>query len=167
MTYDSVVEDFINGKTVFTIATTDVVKKLEEARTEGRMSFEYGIACMPMVSDTLKSRSLSVTNAVVINGYSEEKELAERFAAFLTNSYCNSLYERTGKVSANPLTDTGNGALVIFKEEYAKSIPVPKMMETNNLWIQLEILFSKVWNGADTSQLVGELAEQIQSQIGE
>ena len=55
----------------------------------------------------------------------------------------------------------------MFKEEYAKSIPVPKMMETNNLWIQLEILFSKVWNGADTSQLVGELAEQIQSQIGE
>lgn len=167
VTYDSVVEDFINGKTVFTIATTDVVKKLEEARTEGRMSFEYGIACMPMVSDTLKSRSLSVTNAVVINGYSEEKELAERFAAFLTNSYCNSLYERTGKVSANLLADTGNGALAMFKEEYAKSIPMPKMMETNNLWIQLEILFSRVWNGADASQLVGELAEQIQSQIGE
>ena len=40
-----------------------------------------------------------------------------------------------------------------------------KIMETVNFWMQLEGLFSKVWNGADVTQLVQELAAQIEIQI--
>ena len=65
VTFESVVQDFIDGKTVFTIATTDVIKKLEQAKTEGTFAYEYGIAVMPDVSNTLDSRSLSVTSAVL------------------------------------------------------------------------------------------------------
>jgi hypothetical protein len=39
------------------------------------------------------------------------------------------------------------------------------MMETSNLWLQLEILFSKVWNGEEVSTLVAELEQQLESQI--
>ena len=39
------------------------------------------------------------------------------------------------------------------------------MMETGNFWVQLESLFSKVWDGADVTALVQELAAQIQLQI--
>lgn len=161
VTYDSVIQDFIDGKTVFTIGTTDVVAKLQEAKENGSFAFEYGIATMPEVSAELASRSLSVTNAVVINGYSEHKELANAFAAYLTTEYIDTLYERTGKVSANMHANADNQALQIFAMEYAGSVSLPKMMETGNFWLQLEILFSKVWNGADVTTLVQELSDSM------
>lgn len=167
VTYDSVITDFCEGKLVFTIATTDVVKRLADAKAAGELEFDYGIALLPQVSEELKSRSMSVTSVVAVNGYSQNKELANRFAAFLVDEYAEFLYERTGKVSANFQVNTGeeDGALQIFKMEYADSVPLPKRMDTANFWLQLEGLFSKVWNGADVNSLVEELASQIATQV--
>ena len=53
----------------------------------------------------------------------------------------------------------------MFALEYEDSVPLPKMMETGNYWMQLEILFSKVWNGADVNEMVQELAAQIALQL--
>ncbi len=166
VTYESVIQDFIDGKTVFTIGTTDVVARLQEAKEKGDFAYEYGIATMPMVSDGLQSRSLSVTNGIVINGYSEHKELANEFAAYLTSEYIESLYERTGKVSANYHANADNQPLQIFFMEYADSVSLPKMMETGNFWLQLENLFAKVWNGEDVTTLVQELASSMEILIG-
>lgn len=162
--YESVVQDFLDGKTVFTIATSDIVARVEKAREEGTFSYDYGIAMMPAVSDTLESRSMSVTNTVAINGYSKNKELANKFAAYLVNECAGSFYEKTGKVSANLASESDNGALQIFKQEYAESIPLPKMMATGNYWLLLERLFSKVWNGEDITVCVQELDSLISAQ---
>ncbi len=164
VTYESVVQDFIDGKTVFTIGTTDVVKRLEDAKADGSFAYEYGIAPMPDVSADLKSRSMSVTNVAVVNGYSQHKDLANRFCAYLADEYTDNLYQYTGKVSANKKANLDNAELQAFATEYAESIPLPKMMETGNFWLQLEVLFSKVWNGADVTTAVQELADQIASQ---
>ena len=168
VTYDSVIQDFIDGKTMFTIGTTDVVKRLEEARADGSLAFNYGIARMPDVSDELQSRSLSVTGAAVINGYSEHKELADCFAAYLAEGYADGLYERSGKMPASlhAAENADNGALMIFADEYADSVSLPKMLETGNFWMQLEVLFSKVWNGADVTTLVEQLAATVEQQVG-
>lgn len=166
VTYESVIQDFIDGRVVFTIATTDVADRLRQAKEAGELVYEYGIAPMPEVSDSLKSRSLSVTNAVVINGYSGHRELANRFAAFLTAEYAGELYERAGRMPACVQVGTEDACLQAFADEYAESVPLPKMMETGNFWMQLEILFSKVWNGEDVQQLVEELAEGMRLQLG-
>ncbi len=165
VSYDSVLQDFIDGKTVSSIFTTDAAARLAEAKESGELAFEYGIAMMPDISEELKSRSMSVTNGVAVNGYSEHKELANRFAAYLVTECADSLYERSGKVSANRNAGTENGALQIFMLEYGESVPLPKMMETGNFWLQLERLFSSVWNGADVTTLVEELANQIVTQV--
>lgn len=165
ITYDSVITDFCEGKIVFTIATADVVARLKEAQENEALGFVYGIAHMPQVSGELKSRSMSVTTAVAVNGYSQHAQLANRFAAYLTEECAYSLYERTGKPSANLGADTDNEELQVFKEEYAASIPLPKMMETGNFWMQLEGVFAKIWNGADVTALVQELADQIATQV--
>ena len=165
VTFDSVVQDFIEGKIVFTIATTDVIEKLETARAEGIFDFEYGIAWMPAISSTLASRSLSVTTAVCVNGYSSHQELANEFAAYLVNDYSSHMYERTGRMSAKIADESEDEAIRTFQEEYAKSVPLPKMMATSNFWIELEVLFSKVWNGGDIPSLVQELSDRIQLQI--
>lgn len=166
VTYDSVLQDFIDGKTVFTIATTDAVKRLEEAKADGSFAYEYGITTMPDISGELKSRSMSVTNVAVVNGYSTNKELANRFAAYLTNEYIDNLYERTDKVAANVRANADNEKLQTFMAEYAQSVPLPKMMEIGNFWLHLEVLFSKVWNGEDVTTAIQELADQMAMQIG-
>lgn len=165
VSYDSVVQDFIDGKIVFTIATTDVLTKLKQAKEEGTFPYEYGIAMLPGPSAELQAKSLSVTNCVVVNGYSEHRALANEFAAFLTNEYYDNLYERTGKVSANLAANAGNEDLQVFMEEYKHAGSLPKMIETSNFWIQLEILFSKVWEGEDAAGLLQELSDRITTQL--
>lgn len=166
VTYESVMREFLEGKIVFTIATTDAVDRLAQAKEDGSFAYDYGFSLMPDVSPELKSRSMSVTSTVVVNGYSENKELANRFAAYLVEECADSLYEWTGRVPASLNANQDNGPLQIFKQEYAESIPLPKMMETGNYWLYLERLFARVWNGEDVASLVGELAQQISFQLG-
>ena len=40
------------------------------------------------------------------------------------------------------------------------------MLETGNFWMQLEVLFSKVWNGEDVTTLVQQLADNMSQQLG-
>lgn len=165
VTYDSVLQDFIDGKFVFTIVTTDAVEQLADAKEQGIMAFDYGIAPLPDVGRDLESRAMSVTGTVAVNGYSRHRDLANKFAAYLVDECADALYERSGKVPARLGANAENVYLQIFRQEYAESIPLPKMMRTENFWLQLESLFSKVWNGADVTELVTELAGRIYLQV--
>lgn len=165
VTYESVVRDFIEGKIVFTIATTDVLARLEAAKADGSFAYEYGIARIPAPSKELAGSSLSVTNCVVVNGYSEHKDLANEFATYLTGEYYPDLYARTGKASANYAANPENPALMGFMAEYEHASSLPKMIQTSNFWIQLEILFSRVWEGGDADTLLLELSDQIFAQV--
>ena len=156
--YESVLQDFIDGKTMFTIVTSDAIERLRAAREAEEFTFDYGFTTMPAVSEEYASRSLSVTGTVAVNDFSEHKELANEFASYLATEYADELYERTGKLSANREACSEDGPDLVFLQEYAKSVPLPKMMETGNFWMQLEVLFSKVWNNADVTALVKELA---------
>lgn len=164
VTVESVTQDFIDGKLVYTVATSEIIAKLEQAAAEGSLAFSYGYAQMPEVSSQLESRSLSVTTAVAVNGYSGHQELANEFAAYLVQDCAEMLYDRTGKLPACADALSGNEAVQIFQAEYADSVPLPKMMSTANYWIQLEVLFARVWNGGDVRELVQELQERIQGQ---
>lgn len=169
--YDSIIQEFIDGKIVYTIATTDAVAKIEAAKAEGRfmsadgIPYEYAVTAVPNLNDTLFTRSLSVTYGVVVNGYSEKKEIANDFAKFLTYDKADGLYERTGKASSKLNAAYQNENLNGFMAEYKKSVPMPKMLETSNFWVQLEICFAKIWSGEDADAQLKSLDEQIRSQI--
>ncbi|MGN1179912.1 MAG: extracellular solute-binding protein [Suilimivivens sp.] len=163
--YESVIDEFISGKLVFTVATTDVVSRLEQAKEDGLFTYDYGVTLVPDIDENKKTRSLSMTQCVVINGYSKHREEANDFAHFLTAEYNDILYARTGKVSAAKDVEYGYEALNEFAKEYEKSISMPKMIETSNFWVQLEVAFAQVWNGADANQKLKELSEQIMQQV--
>ena len=42
---------------------------------------------------------------------------------------------------------------------------MPKMLETGNFWVELEICFAKVWAGADANTQIRQLSEQIKTQL--
>ena len=163
--YDSVINEFVEGKVVFSIVTTDAVGKLERAKEDGLFAYDFGITQTPDINEEMKTRSLSVTNCVVINGYGENQEAANDFAYFLTAEYNDLLYARTGKVSAAKDVDYGYEALQEFAQEYEESVSMPKMIETSNFWVQLEVAFAQIWDGADANQKLKELSEQVMQQI--
>lgn len=165
ISYEDIINDFIEGKIVYTVATTDAVARLEEAKANGEFVYDYSIALVPDINEKLLTRSLSVTNCVVINGYSDKQKLANDFAEFLTCEYTDTLYSRTGKVASRYGVDYGNINLQEFVNEYEVSVPMPKMVETSNFWVELEIAFSQIWDGAEVNRRIRELSEQIMTQV--
>ncbi len=165
ISYEGVLNDFMEGKIVYTVATTDSVAKLEEAKENGTFAYEYSISKVPDINEHLLTRSLSVTNCVVVNGYSDKQDMASDFAKFLTCDYTDTLYSRTGKVASRYGVDYGNSSLQQFASEYEVSVPMPKMVETSNFWVELEIAFAQIWDGADANGRLKELSEQIMTQV--
>lgn len=161
VSYESVIRNFVDGKVIFTIGTTDIIKKLAEAEENGELQFEYGIAKMPDVTEELKSRSMSVTNAVVVSSYSNHRSLANRFAAYLSAGQAGDLYAWTEKMPACRMGYDQEKDLNAFYEEYEKSVPLPKLMTLGNFWMNLEALFYEVWNGADVSEKLEWLNENV------
>ena len=165
MKYASVIEEFMAGKMVYTTATSDIIRTLDAAKEEGTFAFDYGLVEIPDLNDELQTRNLSVTNTVVVNGFSDRKEDANKFASYLTSRAAFSLYEKTGKIPALTKAACKDDFTEVFFSEYEDSVPAPKMMVTSNLWVQLEVTFAEVWNGAGVSKSLQSLSEMIMSQI--
>jgi len=42
---------------------------------------------------------------------------------------------------------------------------VPKMVETSNFWVELEVAFAQIWDGADANDRLRQLSEKIMTQV--
>lgn len=165
VTYDSVLSEFMEGKIVFTVATTDAIGKLEKGKKDGTFAYEYGITAIPAVSDSLDSKSLSVTNAAVINGFSKNGTLANDFASYLVRNQTEEFYTMTDKIPSRYDVTYENPAISVALSEYGASVPIPKMMQTSNFWAQLEIAFTRIWTGSDVNEILSALDERIKKQV--
>lgn len=165
MTYQDVIQEFSEGKILYTTATTDIIATLNEKAESGDFAYEYGVAPIPDLNADKPSKNLSVTDCIVINGYSDKRDQAESFARFLTIAHAGELYEKTGKLAANINAQYENEDLNVFLDEYADSVPMPKMMATSNYWLKLETAFADVWGGAQVSPTLKNLSEEIKQQV--
>lgn len=169
VSYQDVVQDFLDGKIVYTVVTSDILKTLENARTPDEngeyFAYECGFSVVPNPSDELGGRALSMTSSVVINGYSEHIKEANEFAKFLTCDFNEDLYERTGKLTAHKMDYAENSSFSVFAKAYEQSIPMPKMVEVSNFWMQLEIAMRDIWEGSDINASVKALSEQMMTQV--
>lgn len=165
ITYDSVIDEFIQGKVMFTFANTAVIEKLERAKEDGSLAFEYGIAPLEMLNTTLQARNLSVTDTVVVNGYGEQRELAEDFAAYLSSEYVTNLYARSGKMCAYKSVEYEYPQMAAVKDCYEMSVPIPKLVESGNYWVLAELCYTNIWEGEDVNRSLLALAQKINGQI--
>ena len=74
---------------------------------------------------------------------------------------------KSGKVSCCKTVEYEDSEIANIMTEYEKSMPLPKMVETSNFWVQLEIAFTKVWNGGDPDEILKDLSDTIGAQIEE
>ncbi len=159
--YEKVLQDFIDGKMIFTIASVDSVEKLKAASEEGIFEHDYGFALIPDVDEKTLSRPMSMTEVVVINGYSEKKSIANAFARYITCDVAPDIYSRTGKAACNIHANDRYEELAVFDAEYADSIPLPKKIELENFWMELEALFARIWDGEDVEEQLSGLEETV------
>ncbi len=161
--YEQVLNSFVEGKTIFTIATTDAIEVLENAENR---SFTYGVAMLPGIDASHEAGGLSTTSCVVINGYSENASLANEFAGYLVYDYADTLYERTHKMPAVlGQDDYVEDVFDRIRAVYRESVPLPKILEISNFWIQVELAYTRIWDGADVNETLRLLSEQMKTQI--
>lgn len=163
--YNEVLQEFKDGKLLFMVADTDVVGELEEAKREGTFEYEYGITSIGMLNDTLRSKGLSVTKLVAVNGLSDKKVVAEDFAQFLSVDYSENLYSRTGKYACCYQKEYAYPQMEDVVRTYENSVSLPKIVETSNYWVLTEMVYTKAWDGSDVNKLLKELSGQVKKQI--
>ncbi len=185
---EDVLQEFIDGKIVFTIAKTDAIARIEQAIAEGKVpeyqleterdeegneiparEIErfYGVGDIPNLSDELITRGLSVTNSIVVNNYSKNRTYANDFAHYLSYERAGELYEETGKVSVCKSVTAGDKDWERIMVQYAGSVEIPKIIEMSNYWILMEIAFANIWNGADIVSEISNVVSQMNIQVSE
>ena len=164
--YKYVLDTFLQGKTIFMIATTDAVSSIVEAQHEGTFYWEYSVTSLPGVDADHASKGLSTTSAIYINGYTQHRAEADAFARFVAVDNIDSLFQRTGKLSAANVTeDYVDDAADLARDMYKVSQPLPKILQLSDFWIELELVFVKIWDGADVEETLADLQSRLQVQI--
>ena len=113
----------MSGKLVFTIATTDVMERVQEAKADGSFVWEYGAAPLPDINKEVCTRGISVTNGIAVNGYSKKRSEADAFSSWLSTEGAAKLYDRTGHVAALQTAASQNGEMAAFWQEYQRHGP--------------------------------------------
>lgn len=164
--YETVLNEFAQGKTVYAIGKTDAVKRIADIAAENGKEINYGVAVLPNVSDTLTSKALSVTTVAVVNGYTRHEQEADMFADYLSFGYADKLYETTGKYAAKREVTTGENS---YRDEiytqYENSVSLPKLLNASNFWVNMEIAFFNIWTGEEVEPQIRTVSEQVKDQL--
>ena len=171
VTTENVLQEFIDGKTVYTIAKTDAIAAIdkalaaEEETVSGSGDRFYGIAQVPDLTAELATKGLSVTNSVVVNAYSAQRELAKSFARYLTFEKAEDLYGLTDKMPVRLGVEYENPEMGVLLEQYENSVEVPKLTDLSNYWMEMEIAFANIWQGSDAAAEADAVAQEMLQQL--
>lgn len=172
VTTENVLQEFIDGKIVYTIAKTDSIAAIDAATAESAAeedseedTYFYGIAQVPDLTAELATKGLSVTNSVVVNAYSGQRETAKDFARYLTYEKAGDLYSMTGKMPVRLGVEYENPEMTVLIEQYENSVEVSKLTDLSNYWIEMEIAFANIWQGSDAQTEVETVASKMMQQL--
>ncbi len=166
---EGILQEFMEGKVLFTILDAESALTLETANANGEIAFEYDYALTPNPSETLEGRPLSSANIIVVNGYADQPTTANDFATFLTmeNYATDQLYAKTGYLPAYQNATVDSNMEKVFKLSYEQSVGMPSSMITSDFWMLLENAFNEIWDGADANTTLETLEEQLKTRISQ
>ncbi|MBU9747003.1 extracellular solute-binding protein [Lachnospiraceae bacterium ASD3451] len=162
---EDVIQDFMDGKTIYAIVRADDLNKMEAAASVGLTTVDYGVARVPDLTESLQTKPLAVTSVVVVNGYTPYPKEAADFAKYLTYDYAVNLYSMVNRMSARSDLNLDKPHVDTLKEIYQTAAGVPKIMELSNYWIQMEVTFANIWQGADVPGELQKVSDLITKQL--
>lgn len=131
---NSIISNFLGGRTLCAIIDTDSLHRLR--------GYQYSLMEIPNLNEELDATSCTITNMLVVNDFSEDKEKAAAFAEFVTVEMSDKLYELTGHFSVTPskeqdwIEETAHRA-------YESSVLVPDSQDAKDFWVGLEETISR------------------------
>lgn len=137
--YEAVLKKFLSGKILFTMGDTE---HLADIITSG---INYGICTIPALNDELDTKAVSINYTVVVNPYSGNKAIAQKFAKSLTYEYAENFYASVRKLPARRLDTYPNEEWKHIAEQYEDTAILPKLMATTNYWMELEVMMNAIW----------------------
>ncbi len=166
--YEKVITDFLEGKTLFTIATTDALKRIKDKTEAGEFPYVYGVAALPGADEEHEARGLANTSAAVVNPYGRDTGAADELAEYLVYNNASSLYDLSGKLPCvnGSWEKEYRDARTQVRALYTESASLPKLMKLEDFWMQLETVYNRVWDGADPESALSELEEKMKARYG-
>ena len=122
---------------------------------------------MPDLTSELSTKGLSVTNSVVVNAYSSQRETAKSLARYLTYEKAQDLYSLTDKMPVRLGVEYENPEMNVLLEQYEDSVEVPKLTDLSNYWMEMEIAFANIWRGSDAQTEADAVAQKMMQQLQE
>ena len=163
-TLDECLDEFTQNKLLYTIVSTDNLKKIDES------GVSYGIIPVPYLSEGLESVPMSVTTLAIVNPYTSNIAVAKTVARAISYDYAEDMQSLSGHTSARAdLTKKGKNAdntdYNMLHDIYSDSIVKAKYVGVQNIYTQYEILIHQVWDGKSVDDAYNEFHKGVESYL--
>lgn len=161
LTYDAVLQKFLEGRLIYTMASSRSLKELSAT------GIDYGIAPIPDYEDGVETKGISINYVAVVNPYTEDGEEAKDLAKFITYDFVDDFYSYTERIPSKRNANYENPEWAHVIEQYEKTAIMPKLMETTNFWVELEVAMNKIWYATLNEGKAGETSGDAEKGIDE
>lgn len=143
MDREQVVENFNQGASLCAIIDSDDLSKITAEN--------YGVCGLPMLDDTMPMQGIARTGILLVNEFSEEKDAAADFAAFVKNEEADTLHAMTGHISTSESVARDETEQAAFTQ-YQNSRIVPDAANAGEFWSEFTRQMKALWNGGSLPQ---------------
>ncbi len=152
---------FKEGKVNAIIAGPWEISGFEEA------GVNYGVMPIPGYTSTSKYSPLVGTKGLTINGYSENKELAQSYLAFLaTGENATKFYEAAQEVSPHTEVKYEDGSTFsIILDATTKGTSMPTDGDFGKVWEPMKSALIQIANGQDVQASLDAAVESITADV--
>lgn len=162
--FSDISTEFMSGHIVCTIVNMEEFNQIRNYNNINGLVYK---ACMlPDISKDIKTKSVSCTDTFAVNYMSDKEQMAKDFAKYATYSRADMIYENTGYLPARNVNYM-NEFYKVIKEQYDNSCSLPKLMVTNDYFIQLQSILNKAWQGEDISKNLDNMYEMYAVRMSE
>ena len=159
---DKVIETFCAGTTAYAIVNSNDLKTINDAVDAlGEQAFDYKVCEVPNIDDDKETSGLSETVMMVVNPFSQNKDVAS-FVAQIFSSYSEEcVYETIGKFPTRIKSNVNGRDMSAVYRMYDRSHSHIKLMESGDFYTRLDIAFHNVCDGSDVKEVFSALQEYL------
>ena len=130
----SVLNDVISGKTLCAIIDSDSIKDIQ---TSG-----YEVIEFPKLNDEIGARSVALTDMLVVNDFTTDKNEASAFAKFLSLEQSEKLWELSGHYPVK-IQDNASIYEKTAYQAYENAILAPNSHDEGGFWVDLNEMITQ------------------------
>lgn len=131
---DSIVENFLAGRTLCAMLDSDSLHRLQGA--------SYSLMGIPALNETLPAYSCASTDMLIVNDFSRQGEMAAGFAEFVTGEMASELYRMSGHFSVIQ-SEAPEWTEEVAYQAYESAVLLPNSQDAKDFWVHLEETISK------------------------